>query len=230
METKPTCVLSKDYEDLYERVTSNQNVLAFVDYEWPDNTVDRDPVSVHISGGSVRINSRGVEYGRWAKPHEKQMFIEDCQRLNLQYVALSSGERPVTWHKPREFPPDPIPEGHVLIGYSNRKRKDEDYSLRQLACYAPQGPWTDWYGHIPNPDRWAIIPIPEKANARWHMPKRVEGEELVRAGNAMRKELGRICEMQLADGMVNSALKSGSACDAWDAALPKDTGGTTLQR
>jgi hypothetical protein len=39
------------------------------------------------------------------------------------------------------------------------------------------------------------------------------------AGNAMRKQLGRICEIQLADGMVNSAIKSGNACEKWDAAL-----------
>lgn len=35
-----------------------------------------------------------------------------------------------------------------------------------------KGPWADWYGCVPNPDRWAVIPIPDKHSARWFMPKR----------------------------------------------------------
>jgi len=39
------------------------------------------------------------------------------------------------------------------------------------------------------------------------------------AGNAMRRELGKLCEMQIADGMWASARKSDAACTAWDKAL-----------
>lgn len=86
--------------------------------------------------------------------------------------ALEGSKTEAAWHGPGEFPPDPIPEGHILIGYSNRKSKDEDYSLRQIACYPPKGPWTDWYGAIPNPDWWTVIAIPERDEARWNMPVR----------------------------------------------------------
>ena len=44
------------------------------------------------------------------------------------------------------------------------------------------------------------------------------------AGNKMRRELGKLCEMQLADGMLNSAKKSGSAIAAWDALTPPRNG------
>lgn len=44
-------------------------------------------------------------------------------------------------------------------------------------------------------------------------------DKIREAGNAMRRELGKICEAQLRDGMMNSAIKSGAACDKWDKAL-----------
>jgi hypothetical protein len=81
-------------------------------------------------------------------------------------------QTPVAWHGPGEFPPDPIPEGHMLIGYSTRKARDQEYGLRRLACYAPKGPWTDGYGSVPNPSWWTIIPIPENDESRWYMPAR----------------------------------------------------------
>ena len=90
----------------------------------------------------------------------------------LSALSTIEGREPVAWHKPGEFPPNPIPEHHILIGYSNRKDKDEDYSLRQLTMHPHRGPWADWYGCVPNPDRWAVIPIPDKHSARWFMPKR----------------------------------------------------------
>ena len=106
--------------------------------------------------------------------------VEDLQvELKTALTSLKSleGQEPVAWNKPGDFPPPTIPPCHIMIGYSNRKAKDEDYSLRQLACYPPKGPWTDWYGVVPSPDRWAIIPIPDKDEARWHMPKRdIHGE------------------------------------------------------
>ena len=102
----------------------------------------------------------------------KAREITDEAISALSALSTIEGREPVAWHKPGEFPPNPIPEHHILIGYSNRKDKDEDYSLRQLTMHPHRGPWADWYGCVPNPDRWAVIPIPDKHSARWFMPKR----------------------------------------------------------
>lgn len=105
----------------------------------------------------------------WVREDHAQSHADD---LNTAYAKGYAAGQAAQWHKAGEFPPDPIPDGYILIGYSNRKAKDEDYPLRQLACYPPKGPWTDWYGVVPNPDWWAVIPMPEKDTARWHMPVR----------------------------------------------------------
>ena len=124
---------------------------------------------------------------------------EDCLKAReitdeaLSALSTIEGREPVAWHKPGEFPPNPIPEHHILIGYSNRKDKDEDYSLRQLTMHPHKGPWADWYGCVPNPDRWAVIPIPDKHSARWFMPKRTPSlsvDEVIEVHSAIVELMG----------------------------------------
>lgn len=157
--------------------------------------------------------------------------LEEARDHGYLRPSQAIGEQtPVAWHGPGKFPPDPIPENHMLIGYSTRKAKDQEYGLRRLGCYAPKGPWTDGYGWVPNPSWWAIIPIPEKDESRWYMPDRSPmsseaQDKAIEAGNAMRVQLLALAldyrDAMLAKGGTELDLHPAhyDALDAWDQAL-----------
>lgn len=141
---------------------------------------------------------------------------------------------PVTWHSPADkLPPNDVPKGYVILAYSNRKDEGQDYSLRPVGyagpCVSDEGDdlaWSDWYGCIPTPDKWAMVNVPE-ISARWFMPKRDAqhphpepvSKEIVEAGNAMcailclfYKEAATTLPEQLRKKLVELV-------NAWDAAL-----------
>ncbi len=88
----------------------------------------------------------------------------------------------INWRSPRhELPPEIIPQGHVLIAYSDRVDVDEDFSLRPVFFGGVMDEmdgekdwqwWSDWYGALPEPDMWAIIECHSSMKARWFMPSK----------------------------------------------------------
>lgn len=84
--------LSKDYEKLYDRIRNSEHVAVWVDCDWHDGTVTRDIAAVkRFDYADINIGARGIEYGsvrKWKLENktEKQAFIDECERLKLEFV------------------------------------------------------------------------------------------------------------------------------------------------
>jgi hypothetical protein len=86
---------SKNYEMLYRLILKGDSVVALVDYRFPDDDRNelpyRDPCRVSRLGNfRISISCRGTEYGGvypWddLKGSEIDIFIKECQRLNLEW-------------------------------------------------------------------------------------------------------------------------------------------------
>ena len=100
-----------------------------------------------------------------------------------------------------------------------------DRGLLRHSGEQPQQPIVTHLNMDPNASPETVKAVGEVIQAAYDykLPTPKEGEELVRAGNAMREWM----DYDVPGDANNTKRK---LIDAWDAALPKDTGGTTLQR
>lgn len=85
---------SKDYETLYQLILDGNIVPAFVDYNFRgEGPVVRDVCKIQRRGDyEISIGVRGmcyVEIYPFNQPQgdEKELFIKDCQNLNLGWVG-----------------------------------------------------------------------------------------------------------------------------------------------
>ena len=85
--------LCSDYNELFDLIKEGEKVAAFVDYTFSDSThVFRDVVAVRRDGPyQITIGVRGHGYGglypfNEKDGDEKELFIKDCEHMNLGWV------------------------------------------------------------------------------------------------------------------------------------------------
>jgi len=86
--------LSKDYDKLFQLICENNKVAAFVDYKpGKEFTECRDICTIKRFNerGDIQISSRGIGYGGVYeidvnKNNEKDLFIDACKSLNLEWI------------------------------------------------------------------------------------------------------------------------------------------------
>jgi len=85
--------LSKDYEKLYELICQGHIAACFVDYSYRDDSKPfRDIAKIRrFEEYDIQVGARGIEYGSIRTFHkeegtEKQLFIQQCQRMNLEWI------------------------------------------------------------------------------------------------------------------------------------------------
>ena len=95
--------LSRDYEALYERLCNGGEALCYVNMKWPDGDILRDPCRVRrLKPFDIIISVRGYQYGG-VEPFdqngqsEKNLLLFECQRLDLEWVAVKSSIPKKEW-------------------------------------------------------------------------------------------------------------------------------------
>jgi len=87
--------LSKDYEELYKMLCKNNTVVVgFVDYNFQNSTAppSRDVCKIRrFKEYDISFGARGIGYGSVsdyfkATKTEKEVFLEECKMLNLEYI------------------------------------------------------------------------------------------------------------------------------------------------
>lgn len=86
--------LSKDYKYLFQMICDGLIAVAFVDYNFRNNDlVMRDICKIErIAPYTIQIGVRGMAYGGFcqfdsAYGSEKELFIKDCERMNLEWIV-----------------------------------------------------------------------------------------------------------------------------------------------
>lgn len=89
--------LSKDYDVLYKLLTGDFIAVGFVDYRFhgEDESIpaSRDVVKIRRNKEyDISISARGIQYGgvdryfKGLQKTERQLFVEDCERMNLEWI------------------------------------------------------------------------------------------------------------------------------------------------
>ncbi len=85
--------LSKDYELLYKKICEGHEAFCLVNYDLRDGKEPlRDPAKVRRFGEyDIQVGARGIGYGDVRTFHkdrgtEQELFIKECQRMNLEWV------------------------------------------------------------------------------------------------------------------------------------------------
>lgn len=85
--------LSKDYDRLWSFVEAGHEPVCLVDYSRLNDKVSRDVARIRrFHPYTIQIGARGIGYGSvdsWQKDKgsEKDLFKEECERLNLEWVC-----------------------------------------------------------------------------------------------------------------------------------------------
>lgn len=104
MEHQNNYDLNTDYKQLFERVMSGEIISAFVDFTYtnPDK-IYRDICKLRFCGESIEATARGICYLSLSNfdvelhKHKytlEEIFIMDCQQLNLGWITPEKPTRP----------------------------------------------------------------------------------------------------------------------------------------
>lgn len=90
--------LSKDYSRLFELICNDVKVPCYVDYRFSndDKKSSRDICQCkRWNEYDIKIGARGIQYGGvdvWCKDRgtERDLFVQECERMNLEWIDYSS--------------------------------------------------------------------------------------------------------------------------------------------
>lgn len=77
---------SKDYEKLYKLVCEGFQAICYTDHYWTDMSATRQLCLAHKHDYEITLENVHNLYARVDMHKQKDKFISECERLNLEWI------------------------------------------------------------------------------------------------------------------------------------------------